>query len=255
MAKIRFAYVNPVSAVATVLVASSAASGLPVGAVANPDRAYVWRSLTQNGVQTIDINLGSVTAVSSVLLANVKLVGTGILELYERGDAATAGVATLVATLPAQDRDTRTAFVFFASQSHRHWQLKFTNPTAASDYAELGYVHLGGYVESARNIRVPARIARPDPSIGTPSVDGQKTFVVRAKHFAGEWDFEEIDESNLSQLRTLFDAIGVATPHFVVLDDALAWTCWLSRFAGPLAWTLNMMSGRYSVSFPWEEAR
>lgn len=255
MAKIRFAYVNPVTAAATVLVASSAASGLPVGAIANPDRAYVWRSLTQTGVQTIDIDFGAVTAVSLVAVANVKLVGTGVLELYQRGDAGAAGAAVLVDTLPAQDRDTRTAFKFFTEQSHRHWQLKWTNPTATSDYAELGYVHLGGYAESTRNVRVPASITRPDPSVGTPSVDGQKTFVIRTKHFAGAWDFEEIDEANLSQLRTLFDAIGVHTPHVVVLDDTLAWTCWLARFVGALQWTLNMVSGRYTVTFPWEEAR
>lgn len=244
---------NRYDATATTLTASSAATALPVTASRNPDRSYVWRSLTQTGVQTIDVDLGSTLACDAIAVANVKLVGTGSLLLY-RG--ATLGAeTTLVATLPAQDRDTRTAFAFFASASSRYWRLKWTNPTAASDYAELGYACLGEYLELARHIRVPASIRRIDPSVATLSVDGQQTLARRTKYCAGEWEFLEVSESDLSEMRTLFDAFGTAQPYFVVLDTALAWTCWLQRFAGPLGKSLAVMAGRYDVSLPWEEAR
>lgn len=255
MPKLRFLSSNRYNTSATVLAASSAAAALPVGATQNPDRSYVWRSLTQTGVQTIDIDLGSVLAVTSIAVANVKLVGTGGLELYERGDAGSPGAATLVATLPAQDRDTRTAFAFFTSQSHRHWQLKWTNPTAASDYAELGYAFLGTYTEVARNIRVPASIRRPDPSQAVVSVDGQKVFRRRTKYFTGTWEFLEVGESELSTHRALFDAIGVGTPHFVVLDTSLAWSCWFARFVEALEFALSELAGRYNVGLAWEEVR
>jgi hypothetical protein len=251
--RIAFLYSNLFSASATTLVASSAVSALPVGAAANEDRSYVWRSVTDTVVQTIDIDLGSVLPVSAVAVANVRLLGTGVLELYQRGDAGSAGAAVLVTTLSSQNTYTRTAFAFFSSQSHRHWQLKWTNPTAASGYAELGFAFLGVEVEPAVNIMVPADIERIDPSVGAGSVDGQMTFSRRTKYCAGTWAFHEVGETQLGQLQALFEAIGVAGAHFVVLDTNLAWSCWYARLAGELSAPLAIVAGRYSPSIAWRE--
>lgn len=253
--RIAFLATNRYTGSATVLAASSAVSALPVGASQNQDRSYIWRSATDTIVQTIDIDLGSVLAVSAVALANVRLIGTGVLELYQRGDAASAGAATLVATLPTSNTYTRTAFSFFASQSHRHWQLKWTNPTAASDYAELGYAFLGVEVEPAVNVLTPASLGRQDPAVASASVDGQKTFATRTKYFAGAWEFDHVAEAQLGDLYSLFDTLGNAGAHFAVLDTDLAWTCWYARLAGQLGVRLELAPGRYSVSFPWEEVR
>lgn len=253
--RIAFLATNHYTAAATVLAASSAVSALPVGASQNEDRSYVWRSATATGAQTIDIDLGSVRAVSVVALANVALLGTGVVEFYHRGDAGAAGVTDLVATLPAANTYTRTTFAFFASQSHRHWQLKWTNPTAASDYAELGYAFLGVEVEPTVNVLTPATLGRQDPAVGAASVDGQKTFATRTKYFAGAWEFDHVAEAQLGDLYSLFDALGAAGAHFVVLDTDLAWTCWYARLVGQLGVRLELAPGRYSVSFPWEEVR
>lgn len=253
--RIAFLATNRYTGSATVLAASSAVSALPVGASQNQDRSYVWRSATATGVQTINIDFGSVLPVSAVALANVKLVGTGVLELYQRGDAGAAGAATLVATLPTQNTYTRTAFAFFASQSHRHWQLKWTNPTATSDYAELGYAFLGVEVEPTVNVMVPAELGRQDPAVSAASVDGQKTFATRSKYFSGSWTFDHVAETQLGDLSTLFETLGASAAHFVVLDSALAWTCWLARLSGQIGVRLEEVAGRYSVSFPWEEVR
>jgi len=251
--RIAFLYSNLYAASATVLAASSAVSALPVAASQNEDRSYVWRSSTGTGVQTIDIDLGSVLPVSAVAAANVRLLGAGVLELYERGDGGSAGSATLVATLPTQNTYTRAAAAFFSSQSHRHWQLKWTNPGSASDYAELGYCFLGVEVEPAVNIMVPADIQRIDPSVGSGSVDGQMTFARRTKYSAGAWAFHEVGETQLGQLQALFEAIGVAGAHFVVLDTTLAWTCWYARLSGELSAPLAIVAGRYSPSITWRE--
>jgi len=240
---------------AAALTASSAVSALPVEASQNQDRSYIWRSATDTVVQTIDIDLGSVLGVSAVAIANVTLLGTGVLELYARGDGAAPGAATLVATLPAANTYTRTTFAFFASQSHRHWQLQWTNPTAASDYAELGYAFLGVEVEPTVNVLTPATLGRQDPAVAAASVDGQKTFATRTKYFAGAWEFDHVAEAQLEQLQVLFDGVGAAGAHFVVLDTDLAWTCWYARMAGQLAVQLERAPGRYSVSVAWEEVR
>lgn len=251
--RIAFLYANQYPA--ATLVASSAVSALPVANTQNEDRSKVWQSSTGTGTPTIDIDLGSVLPVSAVALANVKLVGAGVLELYQRGDAGAAGAATLVATLPTQNTYTRTAFAFFSSQSHRHWQLKWTNPGSASDYASLGYAFLGVEVEPAVNVMVPLDISRQDPSVGTASVDGQQTFAVRTKFFAGAWTFDTVAEAQLAQLETLFDTVGTSGAHFVVLDAALPWTCWYARMVSALARRPELSNGRYTIGFPWEEVR
>lgn len=251
--RIAFLYTNRYAD--ATLTASSAVSALPVEASQNEDRSYVWRSATDVVAQTIDIDLGSVLAVSAVALANVKLIGVGVLELYHRGDAGSPGAAVLVATLPASDAYTRTTFAFFASISHRHWQLKWTNPSVASDYAELGYAFLGVEVEPSTNIKVPASFARRDPSVSGASIDGQKTFARRTKFFAGEWEFDDVTETQFGQLQALFEAIGASGTHFVVLDVNLAWSCWYARLVDHLSTGLAIVAGRYPARIGWEEVR
>lgn len=254
MANLRIAYSNLWSAAVSILVASSEASGLPATATKNPDRTNIWRSTTGTGTQTLDVDLGSVLAVTSVFVANVKILGTGVVELYQRGDAASAGAATLVGTVSTQDSDTRVGFLFFGSQSHRHWQLKWTNPGAANDYAEVGYVHLGTYLEPTVNIRVPMDTGRQDPSVASMSVDGQKSFAARTKYYAGSWQFFFAPEADLTNHRTVFRSVGVTTPVFAVVDTGLAWTAWLLRLLD-LKWTFEEMTQRYTITMPWEEAR
>lgn len=255
MSRIRFLASNLASVPATVLTASSAASGLPVTAAINPDRTFVWRSAAAVTGQTIDLDLGSPQAVSAIAVANVKLIGTGVLELYHRGNAETPGTPELVATLPTQDPDRRLAFVFFAELTHRHWRLQWTNPTAVSDYAEVGYLYLGTYLEPSVNISVPFDVAAVDPSIPGESLDGQATFTSRTNYAGGAFQFRDIAEADLTSLRALRRTVGVRTPFVMVLDEALAWTAWLARFASELRIGFGELAGRYHVSFDWKEAR
>lgn len=258
MANIRFGYTNRYGAATTTLTASSSVTALPVNATKNSDRNYAWRSSTSTGAPTIDIDLGSVLEVTCAMLANVTLLAGGAVELYHRGDLVAPGAAVLVATFPAQDTQRRTTFAYFAAQSHRHWQLKFTNPGLVSSYAELGYAFLGSYIEPAVNVRVPIGIGRQDPSTVSQSVDGQKGFALRTKFQTGTWTFAAVLEAQRAQLEAMFDAIGVAEPMFVTLDTALAWTCWMARISGagvPVDIEPEMAIGRYGLQVPWEEVR
>lgn len=254
MPNIRLLYDNKYTTSATALTASSAAAGLPIGASQNQDRSYVWRSLSQTGVQTIDIDLGSVLAVTSVAVANVRLLGTGVLELYQRGDAASPGAATLVETLPAQNANRRTAAVFFASQSHRHWQLKWTNPTSATDYAELGYCHLGTYLEPTTNVTVPLTIDEIDPGVVRLSIDRQRSVVTRTRYTVGRFDWNYLGNADRDNVRVVWNTGGVSTPLFAVLDTGLAWTTWLLYMAESLNEQFNETANQYTVGFDWEEA-
>ena len=254
MANIRLLDTNRYTVAATTLTASSSASALPVGASQNTDRSYVWRSAEDTTVQTIDIDLGSVLAVDCIAVANVKLLLGGALELLERGDAASPGAATLVATLPTQNVGTRVAFSFPATQSHRHWQLNWTNPSSNDDTAELGYCHLGTFFEPAKNVDVPVVTGLTDPSDVRESVDGQRSTVVRTLRDAGRFQWQTLAQADLDTLDTIFRAFGARVPIFAVLDTTLAQTAWLLYMGSSLDRRFSLTNGRYIAGFDWQEA-
>lgn len=252
MPKIRFCGTDGYGDAA--LTASSEASALPVGATQDPDRSYVWRSLTETGTQEIDIDLGSVQAVTACAVANVTLVGSGVLELYQRGDADTPGSATLVGELPSQDAARRTAVLFFASQSHRHWQLKWTNPGADSAYAELGFAFLGTYLEPSININAPLDVRLVDPSEIRASLDRQRRTVTRTTYLAGRYTWEDVPTADRDSLDALYRSLGRRRPLFVTIDTALTWSTVLSYLTSPLAEPFGELAGRYQLGMEWEEA-
>ena len=254
MANIRLMDTNRYTAAATTVTASSAASALPVGASQNVDRTFVWRSAQATTVQTIDIDLGSVLAVTCVAVANVKLLSGGAFELKERGDAASPGAATLVTAIPTPNVGTRVAFVFFTSQSHRHWQLNWTNPSANNDTAELGFCHLGTFFEPTVNVNAPLLTGLTDPSDVTESVDGQRTVVTRTLRDAGRFQWQDAAQADLDRLDTIFRAFGPRVPIFVVLDTTLAQTAWLLYLGTVLERQFAEVNGRYDVGVDWQEA-
>lgn len=257
MPRIRFMDPSRNLAIATtaVLTASSSAAGLPVSGIQHQDRTRVWRSTSGTGTPTIDIDLAAAQNVTAVCVANVKLVGSGVLEVYQRGSAGSPGAATLVGTLPTQDAETRATFLFFNTVSARHWQLKWTNPSVATDYAELGFLHLGTYFEPTQNVIVPTEATRKDPSVLSSSVDGQVTVRRRTQYSDGAWVFQEVPEAQLDTYRAMWNAMGVGGVFFQVLDTSLAWTCWLARVSGDFKKQFASLSGRYNVGLPWEEVR
>lgn len=263
MSRILFAYDNLVSAAATTVTASTAATSLPAAAAQNPDRSYPWRSTTSNTASgsspythsTLDIDLGSVQACSLLAVANPVVLTGGAIRLYERGDGSSPGSATLVATLPAMDAQSRVAFVTFTQQSHRHWRLEWTNPSGATGYAEAGYVYLGVPLEPSVNWIVPADGEIVDPSIATASVDGQTTITTRTAFTAQTLTLESVSEDDFDDLRTMYAAVGVRRNFFVVLDSTRAWTCQLIRFVSPLKYRWQEVDSLFTVSLDYEEAR
>lgn len=263
MARIRFLYTNRWSASGASVVADSSALGLPAAASKNPDRSYVWRSLTSANASgaspythsTLDIDLGSVIACSVVAIANPKPITGGEIRLYERGDGGTAGTATLVATLPSADEESRVALVTFASQSHRHWQLRWTNPTTATDYAEAGYVFLGVPFEPTVNFMVPSEGRISDPSIPVASSDGQVTVTTRTEFKAGTLTFDNAASADFDAFRALYRSVGVRRNFFIIEDDTETWSAMLVRFVSDLQYRREPVHGRYTVSVSYEEAR
>ena len=239
---------------AATLTASSEASALPAEASQEPDRSYPWRSTQGTVTQEIDIDLGADQAITACAVANVVLLGSGVLALYERGSAGSPGAATLVTTFPAQDAERRTAVVFFASTTKRHWQLTWTNPGADHAFAELGFCALGRYTEPSVNVSVPLDMAEVDPSEVRVSVDRQRRTVTRTRYIEGRFSWQDLPDADRTAVERIFRSIGVRRPIFIVLDTTLPWTAFLGYVTSRLTQAFGELPGRYQLGFDWEEA-
>lgn len=261
MTTVRLLIDNLVIRAGVSIAASSELLALPAVAALYPDRSYAWRSVSGVGEAYLDIDLGSVLAVSSVALANVTRLGAlGTVKLQQRGDGASPGVAVDVATLPTEDTDTRVAMAFFTEQSHRHWRLVWTNAGAVDAYAELGFVHLGGYIQPQFNFNPRPSLADMDPSTSAASVDGQESFTERSMF--GEATLQiKVEQPDLLLLRAAYRrTVGVHSPWFLALDASRPWLCYLVRFAGPLQFQLLSSGGAgagdvFELDVPWREVR
>lgn len=237
------------------LTASSAVAALPASGTQNPDRSLVWRSNAGTGVHTLDRDFGGLVSISAVAVANLRLIAGGALEVSHRGDAGSPGAETVLATITGQDRDTRAAAAFWSAQSHRHWRLKWTNPGAVNEFAEVGYVHLGTYYEVPVNPSVPLEIRRVDPSLVSVSTDGQRSTARRSKYYAGSWVFRNVLDAQLDEMRAIFESSGVGSPFFQVLDTSRSWWTWLAYQAPELGVGLGEIDTRFGAGLAWEEAR
>lgn len=255
MAKIRFAYDNRWRSAIGTPEASSAALALPAAATQNPDRSFVWRSLSLQANQTLTRDLGAAESVTMVALANVLLQNGGTVRLLEGGSGATPGAWNLVTTLPTQNADTRVTYGFFGPISARHWQLEWTNGIpGVPTIAEVGYVHLGGYYEPERNTLSPTGLERIDPSVGRASVDGQQSFAERTGYDTGELRFIA-STAELVNFRTMYRTVGRRTPIFVVMNADVTWQAWLLRIASSLETPVHGALGQHNITFSWEESR
>lgn len=237
------------------LTASSAATGLPATATQVPDRRYVWRSNAATGAATLDCDFGSAQTLTMCAAANVKLVGTGVLRFNTRGTGGSPGAATTQVTLATQDATTQAVAGFFNSVSARHVQWEFTNPSAASDYAEMGFAFAGGYIEPALNVLPGWPLDREDPSLSRQSVNRQKQFATFDKYYTGRWSWDGSKFADWDLFRALYDTVGISTELVFVLSTAASWTTWLARLTGPLASRPSLARQRVALDLPWEELR
>jgi hypothetical protein len=236
---------------------SSEVSGLPASNVKDIERTKVWRSTAGTGVATYDVDLLSSIALTSFVIANVKKVGTGVVELYDRGTSGSpvGGDGTLRGTLPTQDAESRVAFVF-ATFTARHIRLKFTNPTSASDYAELGRFYAGTFEAPVVNVRSGVGRRRSSGTESSSSVDGQETASRRSKFAMLDLSWHRLAPADRALLSTAWDALERATPFFLVLDADAPALAWYGRWASDFDERADLESiDRWSIALSFREAR
>lgn len=253
MANIRFLTIaNLWSAGETTITGSSEAAALPVALTAQTERGKVWRSLSDIANQWAQADLGSALSVTCCAIANPKLQNAGSLKLQRSSDGS---AWTDVDTFPAADVETNVTYLFFDALAYRYWRVLSVNGNGAiADYAEIGYIYLGTYFEPATNVTTPLNVKREDPSVWSSSPDGQITTTTRTAYASWANQFEAVDESDLTNFRTLFRSVGRRIPFFCVVDQSLTWSAWLCRTASELGWVARDVPGLYDVQFEcWEE--
>lgn len=249
----RLLYSNMWNLSTSVASALSSANAMPAASAQNPDRRAPWRSLTQTADQWNKVDLGSTMTPTCAAIANPRLQNAGTLKLQSSPDNA---AWTDVATFPAADPDTNVSIVFFTATGRRYYRVYSTNGNGAvADYAELGYVFLGTYLEPTAKPIEP-QISRPDPSVERASEDGQKSYAARSTFAYGAFQFF-MAQTDVDNLRTVFRTVGMRTPFFLVLDTTATWLQWLARFSSELSVSLRatVSGGLHTVTISFEEAR
>lgn len=255
MSRIRFGYQNDLTAVGVVITASTFVTALPPSNAPIPDRTLVWRSTTTTSDQWIAFDLGAAAVVTAACVANPKLHQGGSLKVQYSTDGSNW---TDVSALPAADADSKVTFLWVASISARYWRFYFTNTSAVSDYAEIGYPFIGQYFEPTVNVSLGAstRLTTPFGTMSTvlETPGGQRSTTARARRASGTLSWMALGDADLASLQALFRAVDYGTPFFLVLDDARAWTAWLAYFDSPLSRTWELVTGQFDPTFNWKEA-
>jgi hypothetical protein len=253
MSGIRFGVTNEWDKLTAEVSATTAVDGLPASMAQVPERTAIWRSLTNDDEEALDLDCGIPVPASMVAVANLKRKDGGACLLQQRGTADDPGTAVDVVTVPDLDPATGVAVAFFDTVTARHWRLRFTNPDPATDYVELGYAFLGVPVETAVNVNQPVPYRVTDPSTVVASPDGQKTTTRRSLFTSGQFQWTGLSQDDRDQIvDALYRANGTRTPVFVVLDADLPWSMALIRLGANID-AVNTLVDQYDLSVEWSE--
>lgn len=243
------------SATATTVTPLTESAALPGSNTRSPQRTKPWRSDSSATGQTLLADLGSSLQCDIVAVADLVRQNDEAVELYEGGTGGSPGAYNLVATLPAQDPDTRISSAVFTPTSARHWKLEWTN-TGAAAVAEAGYVGLGKTLAIAKTCEPEIHFSRTDPSVEQMSVDGQKSFTSRTGYYRGKIDFVFSLAADAALFHSLWRGVRREIPFFFILDSSVGNEQWLMRMGD-----LDVMRRghgtvpAYDFGFEWEEAR
>ncbi len=247
---IYYLYANLYSATATTLTASATDATYNVANTKNPERTLTWQ-VTSAVTETILIDLGSSLAATVCAMADYAIRSGGTLKLYEGGNGGSPGAYNLVATFVAQDSITRVGYQTFGSTAARHWKLEWT--ASGSGTASVGYVFLGTYQSDTAPER--PTIDQNDPSVPVTSLDNQESYAVKQNFASSSFRFPIMTETQLGYVQTVFSAVGISTPFFLILDTNTTWMAWLLRFSSQISKTVVPTTTRaYAVSYSWKEA-
>jgi hypothetical protein len=251
MTKARLAYTQRF---AGTISASSSATGYDITNLTNVARWKKWRSSTGTGEPWVKCQRAESSGLTCALIADWKKVGAGAITVQMHTSDAWGAPAFSQSFTLTSPNPTNCLAIWFTAKTQTWMRILFTNPTAVSDYAELGFAMFATYVEPSVNVQDGVGFERVDPSVTRESVGGQRSAVTRSKYHRIQAPFINVPGADRDSLLTAYEAVGVATPFFFAVDGDQPNQICYGRFAGPLQMT-HVIRDRWSVVAPFEEDR
>jgi hypothetical protein len=216
----RLAYANLLTASGVTITSSAEATGYVDDNLASAARWKKWRSTTTNGDQWVKFDLGAARSFNLLAAISYKLHSGGTLKA--QANSSDAWVTPIVSdTFSVPSTNLTGILCDWIAQQNLQWiRFYFTNVGAVSDYAELGAVFAGMYIEPNPYFAPGGGLAQKDLSVSRFAIGGQRSTVVRSKYHEASGVFQLQSATGRDTLRTAFNTNGIGTPVIFTLDAA-----------------------------------
>lgn len=224
----RLAYQNLLTASGVVITSSGDATGYSKDNLAHAARWKKWRSPTGTGDQWWKADLGANKnfQLLAAISAKVHASGGTLKAQANATDVWTTPTVNDTLSIPSPDLTQVLADWLGSVQNLRWIRFYFTNVGAANDYAELGAVFAGTYLEPAQSLAPGHQIVRVDPSVQRYAIGGQRSSVIRSKYHDVSGQFRLQAAAARENLRALFESTGKSLPCIYSADPATPSLTW-----------------------------
>lgn len=228
--KASIAYDNLAWKPATLLTASSSATGYDVANLASPARWQKWRSATSAANQNADFDFASSKNVTLVAMTDVVAHAGGTVKAQYWDGAAWQDLAVIV--VPSVNPTGVVAAFLTTSLFGQRIRVLFTNTGAVSQAVEIGSVFIGTYLQPSISIARGYGLQLVDPSVVSRSVGGQRSADKRRQYWhlrGAAFDFEP--EFERAALVAHAREVGTHTPFFFAINpDDPSYLMFYARF-------------------------
>lgn len=215
----RLAWNNLLTVSGVTISSSSEAAGHVDDNLAHPARWKDWRSATGTSDQWWKADLGANKNFQLLAVMNAKLHTGGTLKAQANAsDVWTSPTVDHTLTIPSVNYTAVLADWLSSVQNLRWIRFYFTNTGAVNEYAQIGAVFAGTYLEPSRSVSPSLSVRRVDPSVHRYATGGQRSSLVRSKFHEVSGTFPLQTVSARQDQRALYETVGATTPIIFALD-------------------------------------
>lgn len=222
MANIKFCYDNLIAASGVTITASSEATGFGAENIYNIHYDVPWRT-TGDTAEWIKFDFGAAVNVTDFIIKYHNLTSGATLKIQANATDAW-GTPSVDETLSITDNNIVKAWA--AAQSYRWWRIYIDDGSNPDTYIELGYAFLGESFQPTRNYTQPSETEGIDPTETVFSGDSHPWIIAKTESIRYIWAFPSILQTEITDYKTLRDAVGMHTAFFAIEDpDNADTTC------------------------------
>ena len=252
--KIKFVYLNLCDQDSTVVTGSTEDPFYPASNLKDARTTKKWRTTSSSGSVVFDFI--TTEAVDSLMVRGDAFTGRGFNSTLtiEANTTDSWGSPAYSTTLSFSDKH-NIGFKFLDSdESYRFWRVS----GSGSSYLELSNICIGKSLIPERNISTRLKFEEIDLSDRTENDDGQEWFIERNRKRKLSCDIKFLSKAGIDYLMTMFDAVGISKPIWVVPDNAEFFSPEKERFASQYRLRKvpsynHSIKGLYNIDFDLNE--